>query len=310
MANRFGDVNGDGRITVRDATITLRAAAGLETLTPEQKYVADVNGDGKVSVADATLILRYAVGLIKKFPVEDLMGLRISYLTGREFTWVRNEPFVTDIIEGQPDTYINVVLNPDGSPMKLWRYMFFRDHGETRIYSEKYIENNQIKYRDYVFRKVTFWNHPYGYVYHKWVCIAGPEEYLGEPTLCYYRAEYKIRTWSDDLQKWWDRYVQLKTYLMGTNALKNTSGDTKYIYDVPNGKKVNEVPANWIITNAHDSHWDYVDSMGWFKVNYKSADWNPPIPIDAPGWVWAGITRQRNNYDFKSYQHANLTCGS
>jgi hypothetical protein len=66
----FGDVNGDGKVNVGDATLLLRAAVGLVTLAADQKTRADVNGDGKVNVSDATLALRFAVGLINRFPVQ------------------------------------------------------------------------------------------------------------------------------------------------------------------------------------------------------------------------------------------------
>ena len=60
-----GDVNGDGIINSKDATMILIAAAkqgtGRETeLTASQQKAADVNGDGKINASDATVILRYA----------------------------------------------------------------------------------------------------------------------------------------------------------------------------------------------------------------------------------------------------------
>lgn len=58
-----GDLNGDGRVTTQDATLALRAAIGLQVLTPDQQEAADVTGEGRVNVQDATLILRVAVGL-------------------------------------------------------------------------------------------------------------------------------------------------------------------------------------------------------------------------------------------------------
>jgi len=61
-----GDVNNDKRVTAADATLTLRAAVGLEKLTYEQKCAANVNCDQRITAADVTLILRYAVRLDKE----------------------------------------------------------------------------------------------------------------------------------------------------------------------------------------------------------------------------------------------------
>ena len=58
-----GDVNGDGIVSAKDATLILKHSVGLITLDTEQLDRADVNGDGRVNAADATLILKMAVGL-------------------------------------------------------------------------------------------------------------------------------------------------------------------------------------------------------------------------------------------------------
>jgi hypothetical protein len=58
-----GDVNGDGKVTVVDATLALRIAIHLVEPTPAQLKGADLNGDGQVTVADTTQILRQSVGL-------------------------------------------------------------------------------------------------------------------------------------------------------------------------------------------------------------------------------------------------------
>lgn len=58
-----GDINADGKITVADATLALRAAVGLIILSPEQASRADVTDDGKVTTADATKLLRLSLGL-------------------------------------------------------------------------------------------------------------------------------------------------------------------------------------------------------------------------------------------------------
>ena len=55
----FGDVDGDGAITISDATIIQRAGIDLKQLSTFQKELADVNGDGRVSVLDTTCIQKY-----------------------------------------------------------------------------------------------------------------------------------------------------------------------------------------------------------------------------------------------------------
>lgn len=71
----LGDVNGDGRITLADVLLALRAAVGLVVLTPEQTVAADVApvpgaqgqvvGDGKVDLLDAVRLLRFLAGIEK-----------------------------------------------------------------------------------------------------------------------------------------------------------------------------------------------------------------------------------------------------
>lgn len=59
-----GDINGDGVISIADATELQKHLVGLITLSEEQLAVADTNGDGSVSVADATQIQKYITQLI------------------------------------------------------------------------------------------------------------------------------------------------------------------------------------------------------------------------------------------------------
>lgn len=63
----LGDVNEDGEIDSRDALRTLRGAAGIITLTPNQAKAADVNKDDEIDSRDALRILRYVANLITEF---------------------------------------------------------------------------------------------------------------------------------------------------------------------------------------------------------------------------------------------------
>ncbi len=58
-----GDVDTSGDITASDARLVLRAAVGLEKITPEIIAFGDVDNDQTLTASDARLILRAAVGL-------------------------------------------------------------------------------------------------------------------------------------------------------------------------------------------------------------------------------------------------------
>ncbi len=59
----YGEVNGDGDITIVDATLVQKHVVQLETLSADKQILADVNGDNTISVVDATLIQKYIVHL-------------------------------------------------------------------------------------------------------------------------------------------------------------------------------------------------------------------------------------------------------
>lgn len=59
----YGDINGDGDITVVDATLVQKHVVQLETLSADKQILADVNDDNTISVVDATLIQKYIVQL-------------------------------------------------------------------------------------------------------------------------------------------------------------------------------------------------------------------------------------------------------
>lgn len=60
----LGDVNGDGKITITDATTVQKHLAKLTELTDEQLTNADTNNDGKITITDATRIQKYLAKLI------------------------------------------------------------------------------------------------------------------------------------------------------------------------------------------------------------------------------------------------------
>ena len=62
-----GDVSGDSKVDITDATLVQQFAAELIELDENQKKAADTNKDGKVDIGDATLIQKFVAELIKSF---------------------------------------------------------------------------------------------------------------------------------------------------------------------------------------------------------------------------------------------------
>ncbi len=63
----IGDVDGNGKIDVKDAILVLKHVVKLIELESLDRKAADTNGDKNIDVNDAILILKYIVGLIEKF---------------------------------------------------------------------------------------------------------------------------------------------------------------------------------------------------------------------------------------------------
>ena len=67
----LGDVNHDGKINAKDATLILQKSVGV--LKETAKFCedcAEVSGDGKLNAKDSTLILQFSVGLRTDFPAK------------------------------------------------------------------------------------------------------------------------------------------------------------------------------------------------------------------------------------------------
>ena len=59
-----GDADGDGKVTISDATTVQKHVAQIITLEGNLLKAADANGDGKVDISDATQIQKYIAQII------------------------------------------------------------------------------------------------------------------------------------------------------------------------------------------------------------------------------------------------------
>ena len=67
-----GDVNCDGDVNIKDATLIQRYAVSLVEFSDKEMKLADVNADGDVNIKDATMVQKYIAGLFDKFPSDEL----------------------------------------------------------------------------------------------------------------------------------------------------------------------------------------------------------------------------------------------
>lgn len=67
---RIGDVDLNGTVNVKDATLIQKFAASIQTLSEEALKAADTDASGKVNVKDATLIQKFVAGLTEDFPAD------------------------------------------------------------------------------------------------------------------------------------------------------------------------------------------------------------------------------------------------
>ena len=65
----LGDVNGDEKVNIKDATMIQKAAAKILSLTDDENLRANVNGDNKVNVKDATAIQKFVAKIETGFPI-------------------------------------------------------------------------------------------------------------------------------------------------------------------------------------------------------------------------------------------------
>lgn len=64
----YGDVNGDNKVTVQDASKLQKYCVSKVELNETELKAGDVNNDGRVDIKDSTMIQKHIVGLVQSFP--------------------------------------------------------------------------------------------------------------------------------------------------------------------------------------------------------------------------------------------------
>ena len=68
---KYGDVNGDNYVNMKDANMILNHYFSEIVLTGNDFKAADVDGNGRITMADFNLIISYYLSEISHFPVEE-----------------------------------------------------------------------------------------------------------------------------------------------------------------------------------------------------------------------------------------------
>lgn len=114
----IGDVDGNGKIEVIDATLIQRHLSGLRQLDAAAQKRGSVSGGEELAVIDVTLIQRYLAGMITRFPVEDKQTVAIHFTNNKKWDKVYAYLFNKTTGEAQ-EAYPGVeltdpVVNGDG----------------------------------------------------------------------------------------------------------------------------------------------------------------------------------------------------
>ena len=65
----LGDVDGDGEISITDATVIQRYTVGIKTPVAVTSSFADVDGDRAVTVMDASHLQRWMANVSDSYPI-------------------------------------------------------------------------------------------------------------------------------------------------------------------------------------------------------------------------------------------------
>lgn len=115
----YGDIDSDGKTTVKDATFIQKHLAGILSLSVTQVIAADVSGDNNVKINDATLIQKYAAEIIIRFPVEGIEQPTTSVQQETTIEQVTTTEPVTEPTDNTEDTTIQVEISSVSLPERI-----------------------------------------------------------------------------------------------------------------------------------------------------------------------------------------------
>ena len=135
----MGDVNGDGFVSVSDATDIQRHIADLELIPDETLPYAMVSDNDELSVSDATLVQMYVAEMIDRFPAEEKQKESeiVMTINGTPVTveWEDNET-VSTLREAVRDNPLTIQMSMYGGFEQVGSLGMNLPRNDTRITTE------------------------------------------------------------------------------------------------------------------------------------------------------------------------------
>lgn len=91
----LGDSDGDGKVTISDATLIQMHLAGLVNILDNNLPAADVDGSGSPSIRDSSALQQFISGNTGTYPINKIIVKETEKPTETWFTQGENElPFI------------------------------------------------------------------------------------------------------------------------------------------------------------------------------------------------------------------------
>ncbi|MDD4375945.1 MAG: dockerin type I repeat-containing protein, partial [Clostridia bacterium] len=151
----FGDVNEDGRVSIKDVIYLSQHLENIRNLSPQALKNADVNNDGLVNSVDIVLLRQYLVANYESLPITDYVIYGDVNEDGRVSIKdvISLLQYLENIRNLSPQALKNADVNNDGSvdyvdivllrqylvstykSLPITDYVIYNDSGENMFFS-------------------------------------------------------------------------------------------------------------------------------------------------------------------------------
>lgn len=278
----LGDADGNGRISIIDATLIQKHIAKLgEIASQEAQLAADVNGDKRISVLDATFIQKHLANFDIDYPVGEIVSVEVPEPIKPDPQ--PTDPQPTDPQPTDPQPTDPQPTDPDEKTITLYLpnivSWLTNDGGKMWVYND---DTSEFLVMSYDAEAETF----FADIPEKWV------------NLSYYRTPYDTIESNFDINSPWDETTQTGVILnkwvnldsRGSNNCFMITADgegTYKMYTPSGGEETNRTIYFDNSITKWDSVYIYIWSFGYNQTFFQLEDlgndiWSFTFPAKDP----------------------------